>query len=458
MTLYQRLIEHKEKNTVRLHMPGHKGKGFDKLWDEIFSLDITEISGFDDLFAPEECLLESQKKAARLWGAKESFYLVGSSTAGILSAIISQKKPLIIARNCHKSVYHASELSKLPTSFIMPPYCEKRGIFLSVPPEALEKELQKYPDGALVVVTSPSYDGVISDVEALSQICHRSNSLLMVDEAHGAHLGLYGVFEKSAVQCGADIVIQSLHKTLPSLTQTGIAHICSDRVDRESFFRHLQMLQSSSPSYILMASIDLCVNALSENGKEPLEKLSAELDSFRSSVSNLEGFELIGEGEGIFSYDKTKCLLRFPYEGKSAGEMLEKAGIYPEMSLGNNLLLMTGLGTSREDLSRTQAALSSLKAQKPFRCKSFSPNLPQKRISCDDALNMPRKSLELSQCEGMVSAEYLWAYPPGIPLLCPGEVVSKDLIRVISSLRGAKQKLVSTGGGIKEGFLLVCEA
>ncbi|MBE6590408.1 MAG: aminotransferase class I/II-fold pyridoxal phosphate-dependent enzyme [Ruminococcaceae bacterium] len=458
MTLYQRLINHREKDPVRLHMPGHKGKGCDKLWNDIFSLDITEISDFDDLFDPQECLFESQALAAKLWGAKESFYLVGSSTAGILSAVLSQKKPLIIARNCHKSVYHAAELSSLPTSYIMPSYCQKRGIFLSVTAESVENALKSYPDGALVVITSPSYDGVISDVESIARICHSHNSILLVDEAHGAHLGLYGVFEKSAVKCGADIVIQSLHKTLPSLTQTGIAHICSDRVNRSDFFRHLQMLQSSSPSYILMASIDLCVNTLLKEGEKLLQGFSSTVDEFRLKLSQMNGFDLIGKGEGIWSYDKTKCLLRFPAQGRLVQKELEKMGIYPEMSLGNNLLLMTGTGTDERDASRTISALSRIKVPQGDPINSFSPELPRIALPCNEALKKPCKAIRFSDCAGKVSTEYLWAYPPGIPLVCPGEQISLELSEIIQGLFEGSQKLVSTNGGAKEGFLCVCDA
>ena len=219
-----------------------------------FSIDITEIEGFDNLHHAEGILKESMRWAAGVYGADRTYYLVNGSSCGILSAIGAVMRPgetMLVSRNCHKSVYHGLILNSLKPEYVYPQIIEDLGIQGGISPDDVEKQLEECPEIRGVLIVSPTYDGVVSDISKIAEIVHRHNIPLIVDEAHGAHFPFgNGCFPKSALSCGADLVIQSLHKTLPSLTQTAVLHLKGNRVSRERLERCLQMYQSSSPSYV----------------------------------------------------------------------------------------------------------------------------------------------------------------------------------------------------------------
>ncbi len=455
--LYTHLKEYHEKNTVRMHMPGHKQKGErDPLWGKITSLDLTEIEGMDDLHAPEGILKEAMERAARLWGAEESFFLVGSATAGILAGVAavlqSSGKEILVARNCHKSVYHACELMQAKPRYLLPPWDENRGVFLSVTPESVEEALTRFPRVAMVVITSPTYEGVISDVAGIARVCRKKGAVLMVDEAHGAHLDLGGVFGGGAVKAGADLVVQSLHKTLPALTQTAVLHRCSERVDAFQLRRRLQMFQTSSPSYLLMASMDRCVRQMEREGKELLSRWRDNLAFLRQELLALSALEVLTPGEGMFAFDPTKITLKSK-DPRCSGKELERAlsrhGVVAEMSLWQNCLLYTGAMTDREDVLRTCAALFEIDSQMKageLSLFSYCPCLPQTALEPSLALGLPWEEVEWRQARGRVSADYLWAYPPGIPVICPGEIFSPRELCALESLWEGGKKTVSSLG------------
>lgn len=447
---------------ARFHMPGHKGRALTgEFWDDLFKIDLTELPDTDDLHEPEGMIARSQERAAALWGAKRSFYLVGSSTAGILAGVLAcvgdaegsrinahahaqgegnkSKKTVIIARNCHKSVYSACDIARARKSFIMPDIDPESGIFLSIRPEQVGEAIEREKGrAALVVITSPTYDGVISDVSGIARVCRRAGVPLMVDEAHGAHLGLgstcggEAVFPGGAVRAGADIVIQSLHKTLPSLTQTGIAHFCSEDKELEGRFASmLARVQSSSPSYVLMASMDACVRLMESRGAELLRAWRDNCEYAAEEIAKIKNVRLFRPRSGAFGIDQSKLCLITPDAGIYA-EKLRKAGIDCEMALGRELLLYTGLGTDKEDIDRAIEALLLLDTENiselphvPFPLK-----LPRRgRVRPDNAISeaglaSPEAVL---RSIGGVSTVYAWAYPPGIPLICPGERLDRAL-------------------------------
>lgn len=460
LSMLEFLQDRASEGRVRFHMPGHKGRALTgEFWDELFKIDLTELPDTDDLHEPEGMIARSQERAAALWGAKRSFYLVGSSTAGILAGVLAcvggagssridphaqgagnkSKKTVIIARNCHKSVYSACDIARARKSFIMPDIDPESGIFLSVRPEQVSKAIEREKGrAALVVITSPTYDGIISDVSGIARVCRRAGVPLMVDEAHGAHLGLgssgggEGVFPGGAVRAGADIVIQSLHKTLPSLTQTGIAHFCSE--DKELGGRFASMLarvQSSSPSYVLMASMDACVRLMESRGAELLRVWRDNCEYAAEEIAKFKNVRLFRPRSGAFGIDPSKLCLITPDAGIYA-EKLRKDGIDCEMALGRELLLYTGLGTDREDIDRAMEVLRRLDSENiaelphvPFPLK-----LPRRgRVLQDNAifeagLASPEAVL---RSIGGVSTVYAWVYPPGIPLICPGERLDRPL-------------------------------
>ncbi len=465
-SLYEMLKAQYRQKPCRMHMPGHKQKREeDPLWEGIFSLDVTEIGEFDDLHAPEGILKRSMERAAKVWGAEESFYLVGSSTAGILAGIAAVLKTpgqrVLLARNCHKSVYHACEWMQAKTRFVMPPWDQEAGMFSSLPPHLVEEALQQDSEIALVVITSPTYEGVISDVKEIARICHRRGVPLMVDEAHGAHLGLWGVFADSAVAAGADLVVQSLHKTLPSLTQTGILHCRWDRVERGEVKRRLQMVQSSSPSYVLMASIDRCVRWLSQGRAEVWEQWNSRCLALRKEINAFHRFAVAQPQRGVFALDPTKIPVQDRsgvLSGKRLEQLLGQRGVLCEMSLGPNALLYTGAWTDDEDCRRVLSALRDTQGLPPWE-KSDDAPLPappcnDSLMDVTEALARDKEERDYACLEGAVSAEYLWAYPPGIPIVCPGERISKETAEYVLRLEKEGCRLLC-GGECSRGRLKV---
>ena len=431
---------------MRLHIPGHKGRApGEDFWSAAFAADVTELADTDDLAEPEGMIAASLSLASSLWGSGRSFYLTGSSTEGILAGIFAfAGGSVVMARNCHKSVYNAVSLAGARSEFILPPFDRGTGLFSSVTPRSVSEALGRAPDARLVVLTSPDYFGVISDVAGIAAVCREKGVRLMVDEAHGAHLGLFGVFGGSAVAAGADIVIQSLHKTLPSLTQTGVAHL-RDESDAARFGKYLNMIRTSSPSYLLIASADRCVRLLLGDGERLLTNWRKTAEEARESLEGLGNARLIGAPEGAFMLDPTKITLRVP-DGELYLSGLANRGVDCEMAFGDKLLLYTGLGTTAEDLLRARSAIAALadgsgpvdaSADAAFAalCSRLPERAPHSQLV---------ETLPAGEAVGRVCAEHIWAYPPGVPLICPGELVSVAAADFIGSFRG---RLVFTASG-----------
>ena len=281
-TLKQHL---KEQNYIPMHMPGHKrNKEFSIL--DGYDIDMTEISGCDDLYHAASVLRESMSRTAELYRCRRSFYLVNGSTCGILAgihAVCSKNSKLILARNCHKSIYHAVELLELQPVYIYPE-TDENGIFSAISPSQIQKAAQEHSDAALIILTSPTYEGVCSNIEEICTIAHSYNIPVMIDAAHGAHLGFDSYFPKNPIALGADIAVESLHKTMPSLTQTALLHISGPRIDEASVLQSLEVFQTSSPSYVLMASIDSCITLITEQGPILFTRWREMLEEFYSTI------------------------------------------------------------------------------------------------------------------------------------------------------------------------------
>ena len=295
-TLYDRLKAYSESDYYGFHMPGHKrnkkyvNAGLPCEWD------ITEIEGFDDLHHAEGILKEAQEQAAQVYRADETHFLVNGSTVGLLSAVLGvteREDTILVARNCHKSVYHAIDMKELHPVYLYPEFDSQAGLNTKVSADDVEKALVENPKIRAVVIVSPTYDGVVSDVKAISEVVHKKGIPLIVDEAHGAHFGFHSYFPKNSNFQGADIVIHSLHKTLPSLTQTALLHMNGTLVNREAVRDYLHMLQSSSPSYLLMASIDSCVNLLKQEGANLFDPYVVRLEKLRKSLKKLQSLQLV---------------------------------------------------------------------------------------------------------------------------------------------------------------------
>ena len=290
MSLFDELTEYGKKDILPMHMPGHKRQSIDSALP--YTLDITETDGFDNLHDRRGILRELSDNLAGAKNAPYAIPLVGGSTAGILASVYAMTKPgdsVIISRGCHKSVYRACEIRNLRVSYLYP-RTSPEGFFLSETPGELEKCLFENPGAKLVVITSPTYEGIISDIKNLSEVSHSHGAKILVDAAHGAHLGCSEFFPKDAISLGADVSVESLHKTLPSLTQTAALYL-NEGIDHAAFENALDIFETSSPSYVLMASIDICLSYIAE--KEKFARYSEMLNEFRKSNKNLEKIKVM---------------------------------------------------------------------------------------------------------------------------------------------------------------------
>lgn len=439
----------------------------------LYEIDITEIDGFDNLHHAEGILKEAQARSGALYGAEETHFLVNGSTAGILSAISGCTKRggrIVMARNCHKAAYHACALRELSIQYVYPAWDSAYGLNGSVTPttvrEALKASFENCEKAALqaVFVTSPTYDGIVSDIAGLAQVCHEYGVPLIVDEAHGAHFGFHERFPQSAVRLGADVVIQSLHKTMPCLTQTALLHINGGLADREKIRHFLSVYQTSSPSYLLMAAMDSCVRLIEEQGKELFSRYADELFSLRQelrqSFSQLQLVEPDDLQPGLaYAYDASKLLINAPpFGGQLRGKWLtdclrKRFSLELEMAAGPYALAMTSVGDDRDGYKRLFAALQTIdkeleaqirtgdsidvpKSLARLSAKSEQaagygkyPPLPQAEVvyRISDAEERPAHTISLSLSAGAVAGEYLSLYPPGTPLIVPGERIPEAL-------------------------------
>lgn len=302
--LLDKLTDYAGTDHYPFHMPGHKRReelGITS-FPNPFSVDITEIDGFDNLHHAEGMLKDSMERAAAVYGADRTYYMVNGSTGGILSAVCGLTRPggkIIMARNSHKAAYHAVLLNQLDPVYIYPDYVSDFGFQGGISPEEIEAAFAaaggpdcNRKDIQAVFVTSPTYEGMVSDIGAIAQIAHRHGVPLIVDEAHGAHFSFGKDFPRSALDCGADVVIQSLHKTLPSLTQTALLHIKSKIIEPSEIEGYLPVFQTSSPSYVFLASIENCIRYMEQEGRERMHRFAASLERFMESAGTLKHLRL----------------------------------------------------------------------------------------------------------------------------------------------------------------------
>ncbi|OHW61458.1 arginine decarboxylase [Andreesenia angusta] len=432
--------------TVRFHMPGHKGKIEEEALGEAAKLDITEIEGSDNLQNPEGIILESQRRAAKLFGSRETIYLVNGSTSGIYAAITGSIGPgekLLLQRNSHGAAYNAVVLGDIDTEYIYPEYSEELGLPLGIDIVKLERALDESPDIRVVFVTSPSYYGICLDLESIAKAVHDRGAILIVDEAHGSHLSMSDGFPKSAVQSGADMVVQSTHKTLLGMTQTAMLHINSDRVDSNRVKKMARMYQSTSPSYVLMASIDHTVTYLSENRERIFEDYLGKLEAARQSISSIAGVKLLGEGDIPRGTELDKSKIVFSVEGipgKKLERELRSRGIELEMSDFRYGVALSTFMDSEDDLKSLAQALEDIslnvvgRENETVKVPKLYSEVPEKNLSQREAFYSEAEKTKLKDSVGKTVASAITPYPPGIPLLVPGEVVEEDTISCIETL------------------------
>lgn len=421
----------KKIDTMPMHMPGHKRNTsrFPQI-AELIKLDITEIDGFDNLHSPDGIIKESMKRASVLFKSENSIYLVNGSTCGILAgicSILNTGDKVILDRLSHQSVYNAVELCGAEPIYLLPEFHNEYNISVGITPDSIENALLKNPDARLIVITSPTYEGAVSDIEGICRVAHSHNVPVLVDSAHGAHLGFYK-FPKSATECGADIVIESLHKTLPCLTQTAICHVKNEYL--AGVLDKLSVFESSSPSYILMSSIDRCMDII-EN-EEIFRDWYGIVCDFINEVSSLKNLKVLKKDNGFFDFDMSKLVI-FTNDAKKLSTELRKNGIEPEMTAPYYVVCMTGAGDTKDTLNRLKSVLFELDCKfSGFNKNILCPGIPHFVMSARNAKSKDLEYVSFSDAFGRICAEYIRAYPPGIPILAPGELIEAETLDMFS--------------------------
>lgn len=457
--MFEKLSSYGTGDIYPYHMPGHKRRSFGRLPEELYKIDITEIDSFDNLHQPEDILCDLQHQAARLYGAEESFYLVNGSTCGVLSAVSSALPfggRILMARNCHKSAYHAAYLRQLQVAYLYPPYLREYDIFDAIEPGQVRQALERMPDIGAVLIVSPTYEGRIADIRAIADIVHEKGIPLIVDEAHGAHLGLAEGFPPNSCQAGADLVIHSVHKTLPALTQTALLHVNGELVDRDVLRRFLRIYQTSSPSYPLMASID---NALQYVGKQNAEiflRFRRCFETMHSGLAKCRHLKFLPLLEG--KQDIGKLLISVKDAAITGRELYERLlrryRLQPEMASVSFVLAMFTISDGEEAYRRMTEALleidEDLERTRAYAAEGGNAVLglagrePQpEEIPFAAAWDSPRNLVPLADSVGRRVGEFVNLYPPGVPLLVPGERMTEEMRADI--LRAVTQGLTVQG-------------
>lgn len=448
--LYEILEENIENPKYPLHMPGHKRQ----FWDFNFEdFDFTEIKGLDNLQNPEECIDVTLKAISKLFNSNESLILVNGSTVGILASImglLKETETILIARNCHQSAINAITMAKCDYEFINPTL-SKSGLVVDLNIIDIEKLIKKsLLQNKLIkamIITSPTYEGVVMDIVKISKLCKKYNIVLIVDEAHGAHF-IDDNLPTSSIELGADVVIQSLHKTLPAPTQTALMHFGFDFNERKNVKRYLNMLQTTSPSYFFMYCIDKLVENIESGNLDVLFKNHYNrIINFRANfkdIENYEVFELVGdnnvENSKVFDFDIYK--LTFIVK-KSSGSYIADIlrndyKIEVEMAQQSHIVCMTSIADNNNIFNVLLEALKEISIKlKDLEIKQtniFNYTIEREKIKISDITYENMKLMVLDETEGQICGKNITPYPPCIPLLISGEIIKKEDIRTIGRL------------------------
>lgn len=469
------LIQYNTEGSYPWHMPGHKRRLntiFPELVENPFSIDVTEIEGLDELHDPKGIIREAENRASEIYGSDKSYYLVNGATCGIMaaiSAVCDYGDTILISRNCHKSVYNAIRLLGLKAVYMMPEWNDELSMFGAVSPEVVKNTLKNYMNKdhsrvKAVVIVSPTYEGVVSDVEKIAKLVHKEKLPLIVDEAHGAHFEFvsnvnetisstnYKNIPRPAIRLGADIVVESLHKTLPAMTQCAILHMKKGLVSEKRLDEFVSLYQSTSPSYVFMATMEACIEKMDFERDGRFIVFKQLVTEYRKKLSELEHIHLVnGDDFKKYSnsdYDYSRLVFSVkncgieteegvvPFTGQMFSEMLEREyGQTMEMAGGNYVVAIATIADDKEAFEALYLALDTIdKELMDFAYEADTllyETPPEKRMEIYDAKSRGEIRVPIDDAVGRVSSDFIYIYPPGIPIVTPGEIISRDVIRGI---------------------------
>lgn len=457
-TLQESLGAYERENPARFHMPGHKGRGLAGFWrDELQLWDVTELSSTDNLHAPSGAIATAQENMAQAYGARASFFVVNGGTNALQAMILAldETDKLLLARDCHRSAVNGAALRGIHTDYISPRYDEARGLLGMVTPDDLDRAL-KETGATAALITSPNMYGFCADMEGLAKAAHENGALLLVDSAHGAHFPFSDALPR-ALSGFADLYVHSQHKTMDALTQAASLHLGECRIQPEQLRRALAMTETTSPSYLLMASLDWSVYmAKRRNWTAQVARCIA----LEEKIEAIEGFQVFHKaiGIGVFERDRTRIVIDVTnrgYTGYEAQAILEENHIYLEMADARRLVLITSPNDEAGWYEQLLEALSSLPKRAPRNAKTtgeeirFSSN--EQRMGIREATFAKTQTIPLCEAEGHVAAEPIGLYPPGIALVMPGEVIDRRAMDYLA----AQERAGGTLFGVRDGEVFV---
>ncbi|MGG2017258.1 aminotransferase class I/II-fold pyridoxal phosphate-dependent enzyme [Bacillus sp. S10(2024)] len=445
MPLYEALKSFASKKPISFHVPGHKnGTNFpyeaQKYFHDILSIDVTELTGLDDLHSPFECIEEAQCLLAELYEVQKSYFLINGSTVGNLAMLLAccnEHDIVLVQRNAHKSIMNGLKLAGARPVFLEPWIDEKYGVPVGVPYETIEDAILQYPQTKALILTHPNYYGMGVDLEKSIVLAHKNGIPVLVDEAHGAHFCIGEPFPTSALAYGADVVVHSAHKTLPAMTMGSYLHVNSSLVDEEKVSSYLNILQSSSPSYPIMASLDIARFVLAKIKEEGGKEIATFTRQFRGALDRIPQLAVLDYP--ILDALKVTVQTRCKLSGYELQRLFEEVGMYVEMADLYNVLLILPLQVNGEYIKvieKLQDALCSYDVEDSKLCINYPYNnhLSSLSFTYKQLEKYKKKVVPLRDALGMIAAEMIIPYPPGIPLVMYGEEITLEHIKQISNL------------------------
>ncbi len=460
---FEALQDYVRSGTVSFHTPGHKhGVGMhprlrDYIGDNVLSIDLTQIRGLDDLNAPEGPIQEAHALAAAAYGADFSYFLVNGSTAGNQAMLMTALRPgdtVLLPRNSHKSATSALIMSATRPVYMQPEVDQVLHVDHCVTPATVEAGLDAHPDARAVFITSPTYYGATADLAAIERIVHERGKLFLVDEAWGPHLHFHPELPPSATSVGADVCVNSTHKLLGGMSQGSMLHTCGDRIDQGRLRSTLRLFQSTSPSLVLLASLDVARMQMSTQGEELLTQTLALARDARRRLNAIPGVYCMGTDQvgkpGIAGYDETRIAITVKdlgYTGYEAEQILRlRYNVQVELADLFNVVALVTIGDRKESINRLVKAVAELaRENRPIdiyaptgilerRLKQGTyelPKIPEQVVTPREAFLGDHVEIPFRKSAGKVCAEVVTPYPPGIPILCPGERITPDIINYV---------------------------
>lgn len=455
--LFDALKEYVNRDTLPFHVPGHKkGVGMDKefksfMGDNPFKIDVTVFKLVDSLHHPDGPIKKSQELAADAYGSDACFFSIHGTSGAIQAMIMSTVKEgekIIVPRNIHKSVTAGIILSGAIPVYMQPELDRTLGIAHSVTPETVKETLEANKDAKAVLIINPTYYGVATDIKRIANITHSYGIPLIVDEAHGPHLKFNKKLPISAIDAGADMASQSTHKIIGAMTQGSLLQVKTGYVSIPRVQQVLSLLQTTSPSYIIMASLDCARRQIAIDGEKLLDK-SIELSNYvRDEINKIPGLYCFGkevlDNNGAYAFDPTKITINcrdLGITGYALDTILaDKYHIQMELSDLYNTLAVGSFGDTKEGMDKLLSALKEI-SEEHFGTGTMKadfidiPSIPEQILKPRSAFQSETRLIKLNESIGEISTEFLLAYPPGIPILCPGEKITKEIVDYVAELK-----------------------